>query len=205
METPEWGEVLIMNPVSHYIDYVKNIREPKDIGMESAYEIVRGINVKLEPKVKRNTHLWCYRKDAIDSVERWLEDLNVIKCPNFQSFRNFEELYDYVEKNIIGIKGVGAVMVYDVALCLGERMKPQVVPGEYVYVHGKLINAACRLFGLMNMPLRKIMKGPQISIEHFEPLDIASLDRQYTARAIEEWLCCEAEKIKRVKTIEDLK
>lgn len=131
MATPEWGEVLIMNPVSHYIDYAKNIREPKDIGMESAYEIARGIYVKLEPKAKRSRHLWCYRNEAIDSVERWLEDLNVIEHPNFQSFLNFEELYDYVEENIIGIKGVGAVMVYDVALCLGERMKPQVVAQDF--------------------------------------------------------------------------
>lgn len=188
-----------------FLDYVKTVREPKDISMASAREIARGINVKLEPNVKRNMHLWCYRNDAIDSVERWLEDLNVIEHPNFQSFRNFEELYDYVEENIIGIEGVGAVMVYDVALYLGERMKPQVVPQDFVYVHGKLIDAARYLFELINPPFRKIMKGHRIGIEHFEPLNIASLDRQYTARAIEEWLCCEAENIKRVKTIEDLK
>ena len=27
-----------MNPISYYMDYIKNIREPMDIGMSSAYE-----------------------------------------------------------------------------------------------------------------------------------------------------------------------
>lgn len=193
-----------MNHPKDYIAYVKNTREPKNIGMRSAREIALGINVKLELKAKRNRHLWCYRNDAIDSVERWLTDLDVIHNPNFMSFRNFEELYDYVEKNIIGIKGVGAVMVYDVALSLGERMKPQVVPQEYVYVHGKLIDAARHLFCLMKMPLHTVKRGHRISISYFEPFGIAALDRRYAARAVEEWLCNEAENIVRAKTIEEL-
>ena len=193
-----------MHRLQDCIDNVKNIREPKDIGMRSAYEIAWGINVKLEPKTKRNRHLWCYRKDAIDSVERWLTDLGVISNPNFMPFDNFEELYDYVEKNIIGIKGVGAVMVYDVALCLGERMEPQVVPLEYVYIHGKLIDAARLLFSLMNTPLRKVKQGHRISISHFAPLGIGTLEKQYAARAIEEWLCNEAENIANARTVEEL-
>lgn len=38
-----------MNTISYYIDYVKTVREPKDISMTSAHEIARGINVKLVP------------------------------------------------------------------------------------------------------------------------------------------------------------
>lgn len=193
-----------MNHPKYYLDYVKNIREPKDMGMRSAREIALGINLKLEPKAKRNRHLWCYRNDAIDSVEHWLMDLDVIHNPNFMSFDSFEELYDYVEKHIIGIKGVGAVMVYDVALCLGERMESQVVPQEYVYVHGKLVNAACHLFSLMNLTLRMVKYGHRISISYFEPLGIETLDKRYAARAIEEWLCNEAKNIARAKTIEEL-
>lgn len=193
-----------MNHIIHYGNYVINTREPKDMGMRSAREIARGINVKSEPKAKRNRHLWCYRNDAIDSVERWLTDLDVIYNPNFMSFDSFEELYDYVKKNIIGIKGVGAVMVYDVALCLGERMEPQVVPQEYVYVHGKLIDAARHLFSLMNLTLRMVKHGHRISISYFEPLGIETLDKRYAARAVEEWLCNEAENIVRAKTIEEL-
>ena len=175
-----------MNHPKDYFDYVKNIREPKNISMTSAREIARGINVKSDPKATRNKHLWCYRNDAIDSVERWLTDFDVIEHPKLQSFRNFEELYDYVEKNIIGIKGVGAVMVYDVALCLGERMEPQVVPRKYVYVHGKLIDAARHLFSLMNLTLRMVKHGHRISISYFEPLGIETLDKRYAARAVEE-------------------
>ena len=194
-----------MNHPKDYLDYVKNIREPKNISMTSAREIARGINVKSEPKATRNKHLWCYRNDAIDSVERWLTDFDVIHTPNFMSFDSFEELYDYVEKNIIGIKGVGAVMVYDVALCLGERMDPQVVPQEYVYVHGKLIDAACHLFGLMKMPLHTVKRGHRISISYFDALGIGALYRRYAARAIEEWLCNEAENIAKAKKIEEFK
>lgn len=194
-----------MQPISHYIHYVKTERERKDIGMSSAYEIARGINVKSEPTATRNRHLWCYRNEAIDSVKHWLKDLDVIYNPNFMSFDSFEELYDYVKKNIIGIKGVGAVMVYDVALCLGERMEPQVVPQEYVYVHGKLIDVARHLFCLMKMPLHTVKRGHRISISYFEPLGIVALDRRYAARAVEEWLCNEAENIVRAKTIEELK
>ena len=54
-----------MEPLSHYIDYVKNTREPMDIGMSSAYEIARGVNNTMAPNAKRNGHLWSYSNDAI--------------------------------------------------------------------------------------------------------------------------------------------
>lgn len=193
-----------MKPISHYIDYVRNKREPMDIGMSSAYEIARGVNNTMSPDAKRNGHLWCYSNDAIKEVESWLEGLNVGMNRNFQSFDSFEELYDYVKEHILEKKGVGAVMVYDVALYLGERMEPQVVPQEYVYVHGRLIDTARHLFELMNMPWKEVLCGHRISISCFEPLGIASLDKQYAARAIEEWLCFEAENIKKAKTLEEL-
>lgn len=193
-----------MKPISHYIDYVKNIREPKDIGMTSAHEIARGVNNTIDPKAKRNGHLSHYKNNVIVDVESWLTGLDVINNPNFQTFGSFEELYAYVEKHIIGIEGVGVVMVYDVALYLGERMKPQVVPQEYVYVHGKLIDAARHLFKLMNLTLRKVKRGHRISIAYFDPLGIKSLDKQYVARAVEEWLCFEAESIENAKTLNEL-
>ena len=175
-----------------------------DMGMTSAYEIARGVNNTNAPDAKRNGHLWCYSNDAIKEVESWLEGLNVGMNRNFQSFGSFEELYDYVKEHIIEKKGVGAVMVYDVALYLGERMEPQVVPQEYVYVHGRLIDTARHLFELMNLPWQEVLCGHRISISCFEPLGIASLDKQYAARAIEEWLCFEAENIKKAKTLEEL-
>ena len=79
-----------MEQLSHYIDYVKNTREPKDIGMTSAYEIARGVNNTMAPDAKRNGHLWCYSNNAIKEVESWLEDMNVGLNPNFKSFGSFE-------------------------------------------------------------------------------------------------------------------
>ena len=194
-----------MTPIRHYIDYVRNTREPKNIDMRTAHEIAYGINERLDQGTKRNKHLWCCRTEAIESVERWLRDLDVINNPNFKSFDSFENLYDYVEKNIIGIKGVGAVMVYDVALCLGERMIPQVIPQDFVYVHGRLIDAARHLFGLMGLPLRKVKRGQRIKMEYFKPLGVDSLDKRYAARATEEWLCFERENIMNATAIEELK
>ena len=99
-----------MNPISHYIDYVKNEREPLDIGMSSAYEIARGVNNTMAPDAKRNGHLWCYSNDAIKEVESWLEGLvSVGMNRNFQSFGSFEKLYDYVKEHIIEKKGVDGV------------------------------------------------------------------------------------------------
>ena len=193
-----------MKPLSHYIDYVKNTREPMDIGMSSAYEIARGVNNTMAPDAKRNGHLWCYSNDAIKEVESWLEGLNVGMNRNFKKFGSFEKLYDYVEEHVIEKKGVGAVMVYDVALYLGERMEPQVVPKDNVYVHGKLIDTARHLFKLMNLPWQEVLHGHRISISCFMPLGITSLDKQYAARAIEEWLCFEAKNIKKAKTLEEL-
>ena len=193
-----------MESLSYFIDYVRNKREPMDIGMSSAYEIARGVNNTNAPEAKRNGHLWCYSNEAIKEVESWLEGLNVGKNRNFQTFGSFEELYDYVEKHIIGIEGVGVVMVYDVALYLGERMKPQVVPQEYVYVHGKLIDAARHLFKLMHLTWQEVLCRNRISISCFDPLGIKALDKQYAARAIEEWLCFEAENIENAKTLNEL-
>ena len=46
-----------MNPISLYIDYVKNKHEPMDIGMSSAYETARGVNNMNDPEAKRIGHL----------------------------------------------------------------------------------------------------------------------------------------------------
>lgn len=72
-----------MNPISLYIDYVRNKRESMDIGMTTAYEIARGVNKTNAPEAKRNGHLWCYSKDAIKEVESWQEVLNVGMNSNF--------------------------------------------------------------------------------------------------------------------------
>lgn len=120
-----------------------------------------------------------------------------------KKFSSFEKLYDYVEEHILEKKGVGAMMVYDVALYFGERMGLQVVPQDYVYVHGRLIDTARHLFDLMNLPWLEVLYGHRISISCFDPLGTKALDKQYAARAIEEWLCFEAENIKKQKCLKN--
>lgn len=51
------------------------------------------------------------------------------------------------------------MMVYDVALYLSERMEPQLVPQDYVYIRGILIHAARHLFKLMNRPWQEVLCG----------------------------------------------
>lgn len=46
-----------MDPIPLYIDYVRNKREPMDIGMSSAYEIAKGVNNMNDPEAKRIGHL----------------------------------------------------------------------------------------------------------------------------------------------------
>lgn len=61
------------------------------------------------------------------------------------------------------------------------------------------------LFKLMNMPWQEVLCGHRISIAYFDPLGINSLDKQYAARAIEEWLCIEAKNIEENEnTLEEL-
>lgn len=98
-----------------------------------------------------------------------------------------------MNKGIGSIKGVGNVEVYDVSLYLGERMSQQVVPMDYVYVHGKLVEAARHYLTLSS---RKAPKGlHKIKVAEFGALYSEIADSPYAARAIEEWLCCEHDEI----------
>ena len=57
---------------------------------------------------------------------------------------------------------------------------------------------------IANLPWQEVMCGHRISISCFEPLGIKVLDKQYAARAIEEWLCFEVENIENAKTLKEL-
>lgn len=173
-------------------DYVGNVikREMKNLGMTSVDEIARGINHLIETRI-RNKHLWCYSEKVLIEVAEQLRFLDVIDNPNFHPFISFEALYGYIQDKIGKIKGVGPVEVYDVSLCLGERMKPQVVPMDFVYVHGKLVESVCHLLTLERTHLNRVKKEHRIKVTLFGPLYQEIPDKQYAARAIEEWLCNE--------------
>jgi len=178
-----------------YIQQAKN-REVYDQSMSTEHELAYGICKAKDPRLKRNMHLWCYSTIALEKVGEWLKSIHAISKPNFKTFCNFEELYNCVQQSIGGIKGIGAVEIYDVALYLGERMSPQVIPMDYVYVHGKLVEAARHYRTLSGVKVPKVLH--MIKIEEFGPLYSEIADSHYAARAIEEWLCYEYDEIMKI-------
>lgn len=175
-----------------YIQRARN-REVYDQSMSSEHELAYGISKAITPDLKRNMHLWCYSTDALNKVEDWLKSIHAISTPNTDSFMGFENLYGFVNRGISSIKGIGNVEVYDVALYLGERMNPQVVPMDYVYVHGKLVEAAHHYLTLSGLKVPKALHT--IEVEEFGTLYTEIADTPYAARAIEEWLCSEHDEI----------
>lgn len=53
-----------------------------------------------------------------------------------RTYADFEELFDKVNSLIRGIRGIGLLVVYDIALRLGCSMYPKIIPLRYVYTHG---------------------------------------------------------------------
>lgn len=184
-----------MSLSKHPIDYIEKAvdREKRTLAMSTEHDIAFGISVLDHPERKRNMHLWCYSTIALDKVEEWLKSIQAISTPNIESFKNFEDLYGFVNRGIGGIKGIGNVEVYDVALYLGERMNPQVVPMANVYVHGKLVEAAVHYLTLTGRKVPKSLHA--IKVEEFGVLYTEIADSPYAARAIEEWLCSEHDEI----------
>lgn len=184
-----------MSLVKYPIDYIPQVkaRENRTMAMKTAHDIALGISDLDNPKHKRNMHLWCYSTDALNKVEDWLKSIQAISTPNIDSFKNFEDLYGFVNRGIGSIKGIGNVEVYDVALYLGERMSPQVVPMANVYVHGKLVEAARHYLTLTGRKVPKALHT--IKVEEFGALYTEIADSPYAARAIEEWLCSEYDEI----------
>lgn len=182
----------MMKDPKDYIQRAKD-REIYDQSMASEHELAYGICKAITPDLKRNMHLWCYSTFALEKVKEWLRSIHAISTPNFDSFRDFDDLYGFVNRGIGGIKCIGNVEVYDVALYLGERMNPQVVPMDYVYVHGKLVEAAHHYLTLSGLKVPKALHT--IEVEEFGVLYTEIADSPYAARAIEEWLCSEYDEI----------
>lgn len=184
-----------MSLTKYPIDYIQTAmdREKRTLAMTTEHDIAFGISALDNPKHKRNMHLWCYTTESLGKVEDWLKNIQVATTPNFDSFKDFEALYAFVQQGIGGIKGVSKVEVYDVALYLGERMSPQVVPMAYVYVHGKLVEATRHYLTLSGCKVTKTSHN--IKVEEFGDLYSEIANSPYAARAIEEWLCCEHDKI----------
>lgn len=190
-----FSTIMVLNkfPIG-YIQTAKD-REKRTLAMASAHDIAFGISPLDKRKYKHNRHLWCYNTEALDTVEKWLQSLNVMSNPNFVSFNDFEHLYDFVLDRIGGIPGVSNVEVYDVSLYLGERITPQIVPTGYVYVHGKLVEAARHYLKYIIVSINKKEPRYRIKASGFGQIYVTVSGSPYAARAIEEWLCNEHDEI----------
>lgn len=186
-----------MSLAKYPIDYIPKAiaREKRTLVMKTVHDIAFGISDLDVPKYKRNKHLWCYSTDALNKVEDWLKSIHAIGTSNFKSFKDFEDLYDFVLGQIGTIPGISNVEVYDVSLYLGERMIPQVVPSDYVYVHGKLIEAARHFLKHFGVSIDKNEPRYRIKVSDFCQIYSAISNSRYAARAIEEWLCHEHDEI----------
>ena len=96
-------------------------------------------------------------------------------------YKNFEELYQDVEKAIGSIKGIGRSTLYDTTLRLGATHFG-IWPQDYVYVHVKLIESARHL-----LPKCKIIDGYKIDRSEFDKLDPAF--KRLSSAQIEDLLC----------------
>lgn len=64
------------------------------------------------------------------------------------TYRNFEQLYGAVEKLIGSEKGIGDLMLYDIARMIGYSMQPTVLPVKLVYLQSGAKTGAKTLLGL---------------------------------------------------------
>lgn len=63
-----------------------------------------------------------------------------------RSFKDFEELYDYVAKHS-GLSKKNCLLVYDFCLRKGYHLNPQIVPDKYVYLFQGAKEGAKAVFG----------------------------------------------------------
>lgn len=86
--------------------------------------------------------------------------INKMKCSAMlkQMFRDFEDLFDYVDCCIRG-KGVGQLTVYDISVSLGRNlMSPPIEPKVFVYLHRGALEGAKKIKHLFN-PQVKLKEG----------------------------------------------
>lgn len=111
------------------------------------------------------------KKHAEDAVEK------LMKNPALYPFspapyKNFEELYDQVRaiigkvENDLEKTGIGNSTIYDTCIRLGWSYSSKIVPDQYVYVHGKLIESARAILGVKRL-YTKINGRPAIPYQEF--------------------------------------
>lgn len=107
-------------------------------------------------------------------------------------YDSFEDLYDEV-KTIIGKTeknqgktGIGNSTIYDACIRLGWSYSPQIIPEQYVYVHGKLIESARAILGLKRLYTKK---NGRPAIPHKDFIEKEKKFAEISALHIENLLC----------------
>lgn len=100
---------------------------------------------------------------------------------------DFEELYQRVKNSIYSIKGIGLLVVYDIALRIGCSLCPKIIPEKYVYIHGH--GSADKVFlsakALLGPNIKKFLDPEdRIDVVHLQPFFPC-----YSAMEIEDLLC----------------
>ncbi|MBR1539281.1 MAG: hypothetical protein IJ636_07220 [Bacteroidales bacterium] len=137
----------------------------------------------------RSRHQRRLRSSAVDVAADTLLNARIGGTPFISnkrimhSFRNFEELYDWVYSVIsMGATGIGNCTVYDTCLRLGHNMTPKVEPRDYVYIHRCVKDSAIRILGAK--AVRGKFRVPRACFDAVEK-DFSTL----TAVEIEDFLC----------------
>ena len=82
--------------------------------------------------------------------ETIVKTIKALKKSNLhkKSFKDFDALYDSVNKTIREVDGIGQLAVYDISVRIGKKLlNPSIEPEKYVYLHLGALEGAKKLFG----------------------------------------------------------
>lgn len=84
------------------------------------------------------------KETFVTHIAQKLQDGGIL----LRTYGNFEQLYEAVEKLIGSEKGIGDLMLYDIARMIGYSMQPTVLPVSLVYLQRGAKTGAKTLLGL---------------------------------------------------------
>ena len=152
--------------------YISNLTLPIHKEMEETKNILCSKEITNEGKAKcliRNAH----QKHLIWHKENYKIVINKLAQSKLweRSYNNFEELYDTVEKEIMNLKGVGPLTVFDVSKRIGNVLR--IEPIEYIYISRGAKKGAENLLGEKikeeRLPVEKFKRFfPSLSPLHIE-------------------------------------
>lgn len=117
-----------------------------------------------------------------------------------RSYTDFEELFDIVNSLIRGIRGIGLLAVYDIAVRLGCSMCPKIIPLRYVYTHGagSIVDQSART--LLGSSAGSSIVNDRVDVNILR--NLYPCLKHYSALEIEDILCVYSDCIDSAKTFD---